>query len=94
LAVAASNANGEAVIRVADNLSTASLIWHRDNPSAVELLIRTVIIDDLVDAGEFPEPTFVKIDVEGAEGQVLQGMRRTIAKASRTIRRMLTRVQH
>ena len=40
-----------------------------------------MVIDDLVDMGDLPEPTFVKIDVEGAEGQVLKGMRRTVAKA-------------
>ena len=81
LAVAASDTSGEAVIRIAENLSMASLIWHRHNPSAVELVIKTVVIDNLVDAGQLPEPRFVKIDVEGAEGQVLQGMRRTVAKA-------------
>ncbi len=80
LAVAASDRYGEAVIRIAENLSTASLIWHRDNPSAVELVIKTVVIDELIDVGELPEPTFVKIDVEGAEGQVLQGMRRAVAR--------------
>jgi FkbM family methyltransferase len=81
LAVAASDKCGEAVIRVVENPSTASLVWHRDNPAAVGLVIKTVVIDDLVDMGDLPEPTFVKIDVEGAEGQVLKGMRRTVAKA-------------
>jgi FkbM family methyltransferase len=81
LAVAASDNCGEAVIRIAESLSTASLIWHGDNPSAVELVIKTVVIDDLVGTGELPEPNFVKIDVEGAEGQVLQGMRRTLGNA-------------
>jgi FkbM family methyltransferase len=81
LAVAASDKYGEAVIRIAENPATASLVWHRDDPSAVGLVIKTVVIDDLIDVGELPEPTFVKIDVEGAEGQVLQGMRRTVASA-------------
>ena len=66
---------------MAENPSTASLVWHRNDPSATELRIRTASIDDLVDAGEFGLPQFVKIDVEGAEGFVLQGMRRTIAAA-------------
>ena len=81
LDVAASDRHGEAVIRVSDNLSMASLIWHKGEPSAVELVIRTVAIDDLVQSGELGEPTFVKIDVEGAEGLALQGMFRTLAKA-------------
>jgi FkbM family methyltransferase len=81
LTVAASNERGEAVIRIAENSSTASLVWHRSNPSARELRVRIESIDNLVEAGEFGYPKFVKIDVEGAEGSVLQGMRRTIAAA-------------
>jgi FkbM family methyltransferase len=81
LDAAASDVSGEAVIRIAGNLATASLTWHRDDPAATEIRVKTVSIDPLVDAGEFGKPTFVKIDVEGAEGQVLQGMTRTIAAA-------------
>jgi FkbM family methyltransferase len=81
LQCAASHGRGEAVIRMAENLSTASLVWHRNDPSATEFGIRKVPIDELVDAGEIGYPTFVKIDVEGAEGLVWQGMRRTIAAA-------------
>ncbi|HKM48106.1 MAG TPA: FkbM family methyltransferase [Terriglobales bacterium] len=83
LEVAASDSCSEAAIRIAENNSAmASLVWHRTNPSAVELVIKTVVIDDLVEAGTLSEPKFVKIDVEGAEGQVLRGMRRTVAKAA------------
>jgi FkbM family methyltransferase len=80
LEVAASDNCGEAVIRVAENPSMASLVWHRENASAVELVVKTVVIDDLVEAGQLAAPKFVKIDVEGAEGQVLLGMQRTVAK--------------
>lgn len=81
-ALAASDRRGEAVIRIADNLSTASLIWHKNDPSAIEIVINTVLVDDLVDAGDLPHPSFIKIDVEGAEGLVLLGMRRTLAAAT------------
>ena len=81
LEFAASDECGEAVIRIAENLSTASLVWHRTNSSATELTIRTIQIDRLVDSGDLGYPTFVKIDVEGAEGSVLNGMRRTVAAA-------------
>jgi len=81
LEFAASDQRGEAVIRIAENLSTASLVWHRKNPDALQLRIRTVQIDQLVESGDLGYPKFVKIDVEGAEGSVLKGMQRTVAAA-------------
>jgi FkbM family methyltransferase len=81
LEFAASEQSGEAVIRIAENLSTASLVWHQNDPSAAQLTIRTVQIDQLVDSGDLPYPRFVKIDVEGAEGSVLKGMRRMVNAA-------------
>jgi FkbM family methyltransferase len=41
--------------------------------------VEVVAIDDLVDAGRLRPPDFVKIDVEGAEIDVIEGMRRTIS---------------
>lgn len=76
--VAASDQCGQAVIRFADSLGMASLIWHRRNSSSSEVVVKTVALDDLVDTRNLPgRPRFVKIDVEGAEGLVTMGMRRT-----------------
>jgi FkbM family methyltransferase len=81
LEVAASDRRGEAVIRTTENLATASLMWHRNDPSATEFSVRTVSVDELVEAGDLGYPTFVKIDVEGSEGMVVKGMCRTISTA-------------
>lgn len=46
--------------------------------TGVELTVPVVAIDDLVFTRGMPAPRFVKIDVEGAEGEVLRGMARTL----------------
>ncbi len=77
---AASDSSGTAMIRTAGNDSMASLVWHKDDPAAAEYSIRTEPIDRLVASGRLPKPAFVKIDVEGADGKVIQGMTQTIAE--------------
>lgn len=45
-----------------------------NSPSSESVTVETGRIDDLVEASEVPRPTVVKIDVEGAEVEVLRGM--------------------
>jgi FkbM family methyltransferase len=79
--LAAAEKDGEAIIRLAENPSTASLVWHKNDTSASQFVVRKAAIDDLVSARALSYPKFVKIDVEGAEASVLQGMRRTLSKS-------------
>jgi len=79
--VAVSDTEGEALIRITENLAMASLIWHTQNSACIQHSTRTIAIDDLVQTGRLALPTFVKIDVEGAEALVVRGMQRTIASS-------------
>ena len=43
--------------------------------------VEMVSVDEVVESGRLPTPTFLKIDVEGGEMGVLRGARRTIERA-------------
>lgn len=43
--------------------------------------VRVAALDDLIPAERLPKPSVVKIDVEGVEMEVLQGMSKTIAES-------------
>lgn len=57
--------------------------WHGATQRALD--VELVTIDALVGAGVVPRPDVVKIDVEGSEAAVLDGMQRTLAEAAPTL---------
>jgi FkbM family methyltransferase len=72
-------AAGTGQLQVVDDQSWSKLVETGDHPFTEQVIdIEVVAIDDLV--GDLRPPTVVKIDVEGFELQVLEGMRRTIAE--------------
>lgn len=83
---AAGASGGEAeLITVEDTLWTrlASVGPHeRERGRSV---VRTVALDELVAGGELPLPDVVKIDVEGAELDVVEGMRALLAQGRTTV---------
>ena len=56
---------------------------HRDVRTEVDVTV--VSIDGLVAAGTIPPPDVLKIDTEGAEIEIVEGMRETIARHGPTI---------
>lgn len=78
---AVSSQAGRARLQVVDDQSWSKLEDYGEHPYTEQVLeVETVAIDDLLAGSELRPPTVVKIDVEGAEIAVLEGMRSTIER--------------
>jgi FkbM family methyltransferase len=76
---AVSAQSGRGRLQVVDDQSWSKLEDYGEHPYTEQVIeVDLVSIDDLLAAGEIRPPTLVKIDVEGAELAVLEGMRSTI----------------
>ncbi|MBS0662259.1 MAG: FkbM family methyltransferase [Verrucomicrobia bacterium] len=86
-AAVSDHATGADLLTYGDLRSTTThLAYEREllGPATVPVRVPTVVLDDWVDAGRLPRPSFVKVDVEGHAHRALAGAARTLA-ASRPI---------
>lgn len=80
-AVAVGRAAGVATLHLAVHPGGAVLASAGAPPDAAGTIeVPVVVLDELVETGALPPPDLVKIDVEGAEEDVLAGLRRTIER--------------
>jgi FkbM family methyltransferase len=72
---------GEARLQVVDDQSWSKLEAYGAHPGTEQVItVPIVALDDALARGELPPPDVIKIDVEGAELAVLEGMARTLAE--------------
>jgi FkbM family methyltransferase len=72
---------GTARLQLVEDQSWSKLEEYGAHPETTQVIdVEVVSIDELLRAGELRPPTVVKIDVEGAELAVIEGMRATLAE--------------
>jgi FkbM family methyltransferase len=86
IAKAVSNRPGIGSLQIVDDQSWSKLADYGEHPNTEQVMdVELVSIDQLIADGTIRPPTVVKIDVEGAELAVLEGMRSTIKAYQPTI---------
>lgn len=76
--MAISNKTGTAYFNVAKHDGQGSLIILRDDVG--KILVKTITLDDFIKNGN-PLPNYIKMDIEGSEGDALEGFVNNIEKA-------------
>jgi FkbM family methyltransferase len=84
VAQALSNRSGETEFFVSAEPHNSGVGSLRNMPNTVDTAVNVKVSagDDLIESGEIPAPDFIKIDVEGFEYEVLQGLERYLRKAT------------
>lgn len=80
---AVSNKNGTSIFLIpekGENHTMASMVWHKDDSSVEKVLVDTIAIDQHPELSTL-SPSFIKIDVEGAEAFVLAGMKELLKRS-------------
>ena len=57
------------------------MVWHKEDPSVKKVSVDSIVIDENSELSKL-SPSFIKIDVEGAEAFVLKGMKSVLKKKS------------
>jgi FkbM family methyltransferase len=84
--MAVSDINGEADLALAAYSGGSALVGTASPPDTIGTIrVEVSRLDDVIDRLRLPVPELVKIDVEGAEFEVLKGMQRTVLAHHPTI---------
>ena len=79
---ALANKNGKVEFSIPDNgenFSMSSMVWGRESHNNKKQVVKTIKIDDDLNFKNL-SPKTIKIDVEGAEGLVVDGMQKLISR--------------